>query len=283
MSDIGTAPAHLSHSQVDTLSGCGQKYYLERILRAPQTPAWFFIGGHVVHEVTEILDRSVLEYGELWDEANIQQVCSETFLTEINAATKEEPDTSKWRAGGKANAKEGEDWWRTNAPKMVQRWQDWHYASTNTLELWQLPNGQPAVEVELPNVTFGDVPVKLAIDRIMQDTNTGELLVVDIKAGSREPVGSNQLALYGEAVRRTFGIPIKYGAYWMARKGELTMPKDLSGVIPTLDDRFAKARQMIDQGLFLANPGMFCGSCSVKSYCSAMGGSPEPLLLGRVS
>lgn len=266
---------------MDTLLQCGNRYYLERILRAPQVPAWYFIGGSVVHSMTEHLDRSVLKHGEPWNQELIESTCGYMFDDQIKEAQEIEPDTSKWGMGGRKGAKEDETWWRTNAPKMVQLWQDWHYSPDNTLELWTLPNGEPAIEVEIMT-TFGDVPVKMAIDRIMVDVSTGELIVVDIKCGSREPASSYQLALYAEAVRRAFGYPVRYGAYWMSRKGALTLPKDLAGLIGDLDNRFAKARLMVDNEVYLAVPGMFCNSCAVRTYCTAVGGDPAPLF-GKVS
>lgn len=269
---------HLSHSAVDSLLQCGERFRLERILRAPQVPAWYFGGGSVVHEVTEAMDRAAWVTGELWSTEQIEGFCKNAFDDWIEESKLIEPDTSKWGMGGRANAKEGEDWWRHQAPLMVSRWQDWHYSPTNTLEMWTLPNGEPAIEVEIVT-TFGDVPVKMAIDRIMVDVSTGELIVVDIKAGSREPQGY-QLPLYGAAVRRTFGVDVQYGAYWMARKGTLTMPKDLRKMIADLDNRFAKAREMVDREIFLAVPGMFCGSCGVREYCTAQGGDPAPLFGG---
>lgn len=270
---------HLSHSAVDSLLSCGERFRLERILRAPQVPALYFIGGSVVHEATEILDRTILESGELWDIDRIEGCCSALFRKEIVDAQEIEPDTSKWGMGGRANAKEDETWWRREAPVMVSRWQDWMYGGSHSLEIWELPNGEPAIEVQIMT-TFGDVPVKMAIDRVMQDVSTGELIVVDIKAGSREPQGY-QLPLYGEAVYRAFGVPVTWGAYWMARKGTLTLPKDLRPMIRDLDNRFAKARLMVDNEIYLAVPGMFCNSCSVREFCSAQGGSPDALF-GRV-
>lgn len=278
MTEIGQPPAHLSHSQVETLLGCGQRYYLERILKAPQVPAFYFVGGSVVHGVTEEMDHEAWHTGEIWGPERIDSECRRLFNSLIEIEKAIEPDTSKWGMGGRAPNKEGEDWWRAQAPVMVQRWRDW--ITTTNLEIWELPNGEPAIEVEAV-VTFGGQPVKMGIDRIMQDPATGDLIVVDLKAGSREPQGY-QLPLYGEAVHRTIGVPVQFGAYWMARKGTLTLPKDLRKMIGDLDNRFEKARKMIDNEIYLAVPGMFCGSCGVREFCSAQGGDPAPLF-GRVS
>lgn len=282
MSDIGVLPAHLSFSSVDTLLQCGEKFRLQRVLKAPQVPAWYFAGGSAVHAATEYLDRHMWETGELLNDLQIEMKTQHFMNLEIVVNEAIEPDRSKWAMGGRANAKEGEEWWQVQAPKMVIAWRKWMWEDeSQTLAIWELPNGQPAIELEVMTL-FGGVPVKMAIDRVLEDVNTGELIVVDIKAGSREPASSFQTAQYGEAVRRTIGVEARWGAYWMARKGTLTQPKDLRPLIGLLDDRFAKARVMVDNEVFLAVPGMFCGSCSVKEYCSAMGGSDKALTSVRM-
>ncbi len=273
---------HLSHSAVDSLLSCGARFRLERVLKAPQLPAWYFVGGSVVHSATELMDRTFIDTGEVLNAEQIQILCDVEFHNEIAESSEIEPDTTLWGMGGRKGAKEGEDWWRENAPKMVGMYQELRLRDFDSdLEIWTLPNGEPAIELQLM-VTFGDVPVKMAIDRVLQSRTTGDLIVMDIKAGSREPQGY-QLPLYGEAVRRTFGHDVRFGTYMMARKGTLTFPKDLRPLIADLDNRFAKARIMVQQEIFLAVPNMFCNSCGVRSFCSAQGGSDEPLLSGRVS
>jgi CRISPR/Cas system-associated exonuclease Cas4 (RecB family) len=207
----------------------------------------------------------MLEDGELFSDLQIEMTVQDLMNTEIAEAEKVEPDHTRWAVGGRG--KEDEAWWQVQAVEMVKRWRKWQWEDDNSLEIWTLPNGSPAIEVAL-NLTFGEQPVKLAIDRISQDRNTGELIVVDIKAGSREPAFGYQLPLYAEAVERMFGVDCRWGAYWMARKGTLTPPKFLGTLMQELDDRFAKARTMIDNEIFLAVPSSFCGSCSVREFCS---------------
>lgn len=44
---------HRSFSSFTSWVKCGKAWQLERILQAPQTPAWYFIGGTTFHEVIE--------------------------------------------------------------------------------------------------------------------------------------------------------------------------------------------------------------------------------------
>ncbi len=279
MSPVGELSPWLSHSQVETLLDCGEKFRLQKVLQAPRVPAFWFIGGSAIHQVTEHMDKEVLQHGELWSDDYVYEQVRQTIDGLMNIELLKEPDMTKWRAGGKG--KEDESWWRVEAPKMVIKYRDWLYDIDQDLVIWTLPNGEPAVEVEIVT-TFGDVPVKMAIDRVMQSRKSGELIVVDIKAGSREPASPYQLSLYAEAVRRTFGVQVVWGSYWMARKAYLSMPKFLTPTIGELDNRFAKAKLMRDNEIFLAVPGMFCGTCDVAPYCKAVGGNPD-LLNGRVS
>jgi hypothetical protein len=78
-------------------------------------------------------------------------------------------------------------------------------------------------------------------------------------------------------------VEVNWGCYQMSRKGTLTLPKDLRPLIADLDNRFAKAKLMVENEIFLAVPGLFCGSCGVREFCSAQGGSDKPLLSGRIS
>jgi hypothetical protein len=47
-------PRHLSYSSRDTWQRCPKAYQLGRIIKAPQTVAWWNVGGSTVHAV---LDR----------------------------------------------------------------------------------------------------------------------------------------------------------------------------------------------------------------------------------
>lgn len=50
-------PDYVSYSSLTTWLDCGWSYILTRAIKAPEKPAWWFIGGNAVHEVTEQLDK----------------------------------------------------------------------------------------------------------------------------------------------------------------------------------------------------------------------------------
>jgi len=53
--DTMTEPqiGHRSFSSFTSWMKCGKAWQLERQLQAPQTPAWYFIGGSAFHEAIE--------------------------------------------------------------------------------------------------------------------------------------------------------------------------------------------------------------------------------------
>jgi hypothetical protein len=276
---IGSAPAHLSPSQISTLTTCGRQYELERIYRAPSMPAWFFVGGTTVHRATETADLALYRDGYVMDDHEIAALVMNIFDEEIENAKDEEPDTTKWRTGGRGGA-EDYLWWREKTIEFTRNWTTWRDQSG--LEIAELPNGEPAIEVAL-NPVIGGEPFKLAIDRVMVEkvrrngARTRQLVVIDIKCGSREPSSPFQLVNYAAALKHAFDVDAAVGYYWLARKGVLGSPHMLTGLIPAAENMARTARKIIDAGLFLPNIGPLCGSCSVRKYCDAQGGDPAPL------
>lgn len=58
-SDDTTRP--VSYSAFTSWLRCGKAFQLERILGIEGVPAWFFVGGSVVHKVTELYDQALYE------------------------------------------------------------------------------------------------------------------------------------------------------------------------------------------------------------------------------
>lgn len=54
-------PAHISYSAMTTYLDCGYKYFLTRVQKVEEKPAWYFIGGSAVHEATELYDKELYE------------------------------------------------------------------------------------------------------------------------------------------------------------------------------------------------------------------------------
>jgi putative RecB family exonuclease len=262
-------PLNISYSQVNTYLTCSEKYRLEKVVRAPKIPMWAGVGGSAVHAVTEARDRlrfsqepgGPTDFQEAFDLAIAEEVERSGFPTEewtvTGRASKEWPD------------KETEAWWRAKGPSFCDSWDRWQDQAP--WQIWVTPEGVPAIELELHPI-FGGMPDVLYIDRVMV-TNDGELVVVDIKTGSRVPDGTEQLGDYAAGMEQLIGIRPTYGTFWMARKGYNTPSVDLDHhTQAAVDYRYRTARAGMEAGIFIAHPSSLCGSCPVRDACYAMKG-----------
>ena len=56
-----TTVSHRSYSSFTSWVKCGKAWQLERELKAPTQPAWYFVGGTAFHEAAENWLRSTVE------------------------------------------------------------------------------------------------------------------------------------------------------------------------------------------------------------------------------
>jgi len=182
----------------------------------------------------------------------------------------------------------GEDggWWRDNGPGMVQAWIDWR-TNNPGWTTWVSPDGTLGIELEL-TVTIDGELIKLFIDNIMAtEGDNSRPVVVDKKSGGMEPYWMFQLGLYKVAVETVWpDVKVAGGAYWMARKGELSGIVSLDSFTPKLVGSYARrVREMRSRGIYLPMVGSGCKSCGVGEYCAANNGAraeldPDYVLLG---
>lgn len=273
--DLTTAPAHVSYSQLSSWVRCGKAYELERVLKVPSAPTWAQVAGNAVHTGTEEMDKG--------DAGPVRDIWQDVF-TETIAEHEERSGIARteWRATGRKTkaAPYGEDarWWWFEGAEMLNRWKVWRNANKDKWQIVTLKGEGTATweGIELPlNARFGEVAVQGVADRVFADEH-GQMVVVDIKSGSWAPKDQGQqLGLYATGIEQVFGVRPVTGAYWMARTGDFSFP-------PMRLDHFsehywtaavtsfAKAKA---ERIYLPNPGMFCGSCSVRDYCATVGGS----------
>lgn len=266
----------LSYSQLATLAKCGEQLRLEKA-GFPQAPAVYLVGGTAAHCATEDYDRHVVEYGEFTSEQQAEEFMRQRwahhFGEQVDLAAAEEPDFTRWRKAGRVTKEtpEKEDlaFWRKHG-------EDWcvayaHFMRGSGWAIWTTPEGEPAIELNL-SVQDGDVIVRMTIDRILI-TPYGELMIRDLKSGSRQPDNTRQLETYALGVRRTYGEGSFWGDYFMLRKGTPTPPVPLgeNADLPLLS-QYQVANKIREQGLYLASPSGMCNSCGVARGCAARGG-----------
>lgn len=175
-----------------------------------------------------------------------------------------------WRVAGRATKdnpdRENEKWWLANGRNMLDLWINfrknlgWSVWSTE-IEGFTVPAIELTIKPE-----FAGVPVQMGIDRVMV-TPEGELVVIDIKTGSRTPSSELQLAFYAAGMSKALGIRPKYGAYWMGRQGSTSTLVDLDfytdDMIEEIVSKFDTARK---SDIFLPNYS-HCNMCGFKEKC----------------
>lgn len=284
-------PDHLSVSQIHSIQECSWHWFLERVARIPQRPAWALVGGKAFHSATEKLDKQV-EAGGPW--VTDLDLLTNLFHEELDAQVAEEVDRhpefpkSEWRASGRASKlwpdKENEAFWRASGPTWLMNWVNWRLNNP----AWEIARigGVPAIEAEIGGA-FGltGLPMLGYIDRVFFNPATSEYMVLDLKTGVRTPADSLQLGTYSLMLEMVYGIRPRWGAFWMARTGGTSVPVDLHAEWPheRLEHEIRSAESVIRGSVLSCNVGGYCPTSAVAKDCYACGGiGPETILPWKV-
>ena len=188
--------------------------------------------------------------------------------TEAWEATKGDTDLTNARVGGRATKanpnKEDVEFWNTAGPRWVQGYINWREANPHW-KIWIAPDGNPGIELALTPVIEG-VPVKMIIDRVFEVN--GELVIVDLKTSQSTPGSSLQLGFYKVGLEMTFGMPVRWGTYYMSRGNSISEMVDLSEYTQEKMDylvkQFDTARKA---GIFLPNTNNCQYMCGLTEHC----------------
>lgn len=273
ISILGYEPNHLSFSTYDGYATCGQRAYLQKVMRVEQRPNWGSVGGTAVHGCVEVIETAG---GEVTD---LTGLFNDQFDQALADTLERSPSYSKTDFHVAGRGKKTEEWWREEGPRMVARWIDWR--NQTGWSLWHTPQGLPGVETEL-NFTIGDdIPVRAFIDSVFL-LPSGLPAIVDVKTG-RLPETGAQLGLYRLGMEKQFDVDVPWGYFWDAAKGDHGQPISLDRYTEhyfvTL---FEQAIAGHNAGVFLPKPANNCGGwCGVAKFCPAVGGSqahtvPQP-------
>ena len=206
---------------------------------------------------------------------DLKEIWEHSFLSEIGAVEhKTGTNPVDWRVGGrssKANPdKENKVWWDENGLKMFEDFVQ--SFNNNKWKVWIASDGTPGIEMKF-DLMFGDVRIVAYADLILENED-GSLTVVDLKTGSYTPDSAMQLGVYASCVEMRYGIRPAHGAYYKAREAILEPSPGLDlWSIAVLTELFTQFERGIQAEIFLPNINMLCGSCGVKEYCYAIGGS----------
>lgn len=237
-----------------------------------QIPATWLISGTAFHVAAEAWERS----GRELTISEVQQAYRAAFDAEVARAEARGFPISQWLSGGRAGVHADLGKRRADGAEWIADYIG--YALASPWKIWELPDGDPAVEVPFTlRVPIGDtitgvvgstVEVIGFIDQILTLDGIVPLRVRDLKTSTKEPLGNRQLGIYGVAIEETFGYRIAEGDYFMARKGKASMPIPLANYTrQTLDTEFAGLEVAVNAGIFLASPGDNCRPCDVKHAC----------------
>lgn len=253
---------HTSVSRMTSLARCGLAYELERVQGHTPIPAGWAIQGLAIHAALEAYEKSrrQMPAGE------VQEVFRHHWQNLLSEADATGFPREKWLAGGRKSPEQDladryEDGQRQVADYIRYCQED------DRLRPYETPDGEPAAEVGF-EVEFAGVTVRGYIDLILQDVETGTLLLRDIKSGSKPPVVPLQLIVYRMAVAEIFGEDVVWGDFFMTRDGRPTPPIDLTRLDQDLIATwFKRSTALVERGLYIPNPGeSTCRTCGV-SYC----------------
>lgn len=268
-------PPHFSYSSLTTYMECGQKYFLQKIAHVPEVPSWWLLGGSAVHTLTEIYD---LEQ-EKFRERGLDQLWQEVFNANVEAQREKHPDVSKWRTAGKrSKAKpDGEDYlvWMDQGPQFVQNYVDWRESSG--WPLWKTwLDDTPAVELPLDFEIHG-WKFRGAIDRVFVDEDQ-ELVVTDLKSGSRMPESSFQLGTYAVGLEVQYGERPQYGKYFNVRQNKFSPLYNLDKyTLDSVGQLGVQFKNGIKNKVFLPHQTALCNYCPVNQGCATFGGKDAHL------
>lgn len=263
-----------SHSQLTTYMDCGERYRLERRHKLGGSTSWALVGGSAFHSWTEVYDKGFPVEPSYFLKLLADQV-RETLASDRNTAVSEAEIRPTGRASKEWPNKRDRAWWEHHGPIFCQQYIDWRADPTNDV---LGPETEYQVELGVDGV-LGGLEVKGFIDRISWENPLGAPVVVDLKTG-KEPGTLLQLGTYAVLIKEQLDIDVKYGAFYLAEKGELSKVHNLSAFNREyIESLYEQAKRGLSAGVFLPNPNSFCSTCEVKKHCGLYGGRP-PLMSG---
>lgn len=254
-----------SVSRLTSIARCGLAYQLERVQQLPALPAGWLIQGIAIHDACDAWEKSARQMPI----CDAQDVFESVWYTELTKADEKCPDRSTWLVGGR---KKVENDLSDRYDDGLLQVADYITANLNDKRLrpYEMPDGSPASEMGF-EIQLGGVDVRGYFDLLLEDVETGELLIRDIKSGSNVPLVPFQLQVYRLGLAETLGLETAWGHYYMTKKREPGRPRDLTRLDREwIEGWFAKQVEMEQQGLFIPNPGDACRTCGVRPHCPLM-------------
>lgn len=265
MTEDGGGPRQRSVSQYKTYMGCPERYFLERVAKAPQRPAVWSFQGSAIHDALEQWERAGRSFGT----AKAVEVYYTSFDAYFTALREKWPDDSAWMTGGNLKFETDYEKRRADGARQVEEYIEKALSEANEWRPLPTPDG-PAAEVEFV-LPFGGVPVRGFIDSARQYRD-GSIKVVDYKSGSKKPESDLQLAVYSEAIEHFTGQKPSKASYYMTRNGKEHEAMLERWSPELIGDMFASMDAMERAGHYAPNPQDGCERiCPVAQFCRVKG------------
>jgi hypothetical protein len=248
-------PFRFSHSALTTFTSCGKRYQLKYRVKAPETPAVWFLAGTAVHSLTEDFDKTgqVVSRRVVWDAVD-------------GLVTKEETSSGvafrDWQKG----------YWNRNKTGgvILSDTKDKVYAGYQAYVDWRMTTDIEVLSVE-QKVGFETNDIRFVgfVDRVVELPD-GRRAIVDIKTGKSIPKSDQQLGFYKATVAVEDGPLPTLGAYWLADTGALTPWQNLERWNrPIVEAMGLQLKRAVENKVFLPNLGDNCKTCPVRTSCYA--------------
>ena len=270
-----TAPDHISWSSLSTWVECGEKWRLKYGYRAERSTWYATIAGSTIHEITESYDKGNTDklpsFVELFSQKVDEKISEGVEVKPSGRVTKTMCET------GGPNKKDRE-WWYRAGPVYVQRWINWR--KTHPEYVIADIDGVPGIEYAI-TYRIGDIDLVGYADRVMQDNDTGDLFILDLKTGTI-PTGGMQLLTYRLGLKEAHGMDVGLGMFWTPQAvkkesshgtGYDTGLIDLTRVdIAAIRNMYTQAVTGISAGVFVPHVTPMCQGCPVRDSCWAVNG-----------
>jgi len=248
---------HLSFSSLNTYNGCPRRFYLGKVKKAEELPAWYFAGGSAVHSY---IQHTILGSSEASFESY--------FLAEVERYQLIEPDTSLWLHAGPQEA------------PLVEELALKHYeACTLTaleilLDIKDVWHVEPDITGHLPGCSL---PIKAFPDLLGEHKKWGPV-ILDWKTGSK-PKNAIQLETYKALMNvqsNNIYLPdLKTGAWAMLKPGLYKNPLRKVELVETPESmgaRFHEVELKIAKKIWPAMPEFACKFCEQRPNCKLQSG-----------
>jgi hypothetical protein len=259
---------HLSYSSLSSYKSCPRSYYLSRIKRAEQVPAWYFAVGTAVHKYIECLLKSPAYLGP--SAGSIPRSVEDLFYDEVNRLMAIEPDTSLWLHGGPKEEPVIEERALALSIACAEKAEDF----LEEVEVWEV---EPDITGHLPGCSL---PIKAFPDLLGEHKKHGPV-IVDWKTGKSKPKDNLQLETYNALLkhsnRRDYsdGQGYVFDGLWVMLNPEApkARPVQLVKTPEEMGAMYHEVELKIQQGVFPALPQFNCKFCTQLLNCRTMSGA----------